>query len=628
MIPPIHLTVREVYLSYHRSNSISTIHRNIFRKDRNISYFQMATPVFFTKITDAKVLAAQISSSLQPDGIVWFLLEHFHELTEQQLCAIVEITDPYWILVFLKRYHHDDDPEVQSQMDMMRLGVMMARMNPYEIISFLINQELFQMALDRIDPYWSVLLLKRFFSSQVIIQEDMELYRRAVAQSDSFTIVELLGYLLYERSKSDNPAPESQQYYTELFCIIVERADSKGLLRFLKTHGSELTDDEFRRVIQKANLNQLTLFLKSDPSTLTEERKWMITERINLQGEDTYPLVTSHPSESPSIEEAGPSTLHRADPYKRVFDKNVIATSSPAQLRISINHFDPETVVAYFESHFLELSEVQFEIFVANIDPKSRVLFLKNNHFNLPEQRFRTVIEELDNEDIVSFLETDLLKLTDEERRMAFCMAVGWVDFEKLMQVLENYFPRMTVEEFCLITERAIFLMEKNDNLWERFEQFFRSHLFQLTDEQLCIMIGNLDGRAFQMLEEDKEFQKEHFLQLSDKRFAIIRWGIHLENNTNVMSYELPGLTGSKRDIQFRLDIDRKGEYAIYSFGLLPCPCNSHHNLKHLSDLTDDQFRMIVEKSHLDDVVSFYNMRLAELTDKQHRIVAERLSKP
>jgi hypothetical protein len=456
----------------------------------------MATPISSAEITDAKVLLATQTSSLQPDVIVWFLLAHCHELTEQQLRTLVALTDPHWLLVFLEKCSYNNQPGVQFPINRMQLDIMLERMNPYEIVFCWrhcfkwINKKTLHTVLTKMDPYWTVSLLKQTFLFWGIVHQAVtELFRTVVAQSDSFKIVELLEYLLRERNKSDDPAARPQ-YYMEWFCMIVERADLKGLLRFLKTHGPELMDDEFRTIMKHVDSKQLSVSFKSL-----------------------------------SIAETGSSTRDKIHPYKKKTDKSVIARYSPAQLRTWVNHCDLAEVVSYFEDNYNVLHEAQFGIWVEKIPLKRLTSFLEKNHSKLQDQHFRMVIEELANKDVVSLLEIFWLNLTDEKRRIVFCMAVGWIDFKKLMQVLENHFPRMTVEEFHLITERIVFLMDKNDDLWECFAQFFRNHLLQLTDEQLCIMVENLDERAFQMLEEDEEFQQAHFCQLTDKRLAIIQWG-------------------------------------------------------------------------------------------------------
>jgi hypothetical protein len=258
--------------------------------------------------------------------------------------------------------------------------------------------------------------------------------RMVVIQSDPFEIVEVLEYLLRERRQYHDGESHSSACIVppddaECFSMVVERAHPRRLVRFLKMHGPELTDDEFRTAMKNVDSKQLAVWLERDSLALTEERKAMIVARIHSEGVDIHPLSVSF--NALSIEEAGSSTRYRIHPYKKDMTQ-----LSPAQLRIRISKCDPEMVGAYFEKHFSQLSDAQFAIFVVSIHPRRLALFLHDNYSKLAEQPFRMVMEELDNEEILSFAENHLLKLTDEKRRMTFWMAIVLADFKKLMQIL------------------------------------------------------------------------------------------------------------------------------------------------------------------------------------------------
>jgi hypothetical protein len=607
-------------------------------------------------VTDAKVLAAQVFASLQPDGIALFLLDH-PELTEQQLRTIAGMTSSYWLLVFLRQLYLD---EKERRPSIKRLRVIMERMGPCEIVSFLrscpmwIDQEVLHMALERTNSYWNISLLEKDLSSCRIWSglsywtqpENKEQFGRVVDQSDHCETVRLLQCLIRNR-------PRQKTSYMEYFHMIVQKTDPKRLVRFLKTYSPELTGDEFRMIIKYADLKQLIIFRKSEAcSTLTEEKILMIEEKIDPQGVGIPLFAASHDFKPSSIEEPGPSTSCRVHPYRRVFDKSVIARLSPTQLRRWINHCDPGTVAAYFVENFPELSDVSFGIFVENIHPERLTLFLQNNYVKLTEQQFHMVIEELDNTYIMSFWENHLSKLTDVEhsakRRMAFCMAIAWTDSNKVMQILKDHFSKVTVEEFYIITDRVDFLScDDTGNLihdfWDQFGQFFRDHLLQLTDEQLYIMIMQLSTYTptFCDFTDDMEFQEKYFLQTTDERFAIIQWECRLDidwgtacmerqecnSNGDIFPlFRLARLTPSKLRIQLGVMIEmgiQDGFTKLY-------PGTDDDMYEHVFDdfpyLKDDQFRKVMEIAPLDDVLSFFKRRSAELTDEQRRIVATRMS--
>jgi D-ribose pyranose/furanose isomerase RbsD len=314
----------------------------------------------------------------------------------------------------------------------------------------------------------------------------------------------------------------------------------------------------------------------------------------------------------------------------------VIARFSPAQLRTWINRCDLEEVASYLEASFEENDDVwhdaQFEILVEMIPSKRLASFLEKNRFKLTEPHFRMVIEELDIDDTLSFWENHLPEPLGEKRRIAFRMAIGWINFQKLMQVWENHFLEMTVEEFYLVVERVHFFIKQCKDLYTHFAQFLQNHFPQLKDEQLCIMIRC--SNALGIIRSDEKGEN-YFPHLTDKRLAIIKWEHVLNDYYSDGDVDIPLrylTTDSMRRIVFRCEMDRveKGTYegnVMEYFGLLPSEWGNcgFYNLSHL---TDEEFRTILEKADLEDVLSLYNIRSAELAENQRRIVAERLCKP
>jgi hypothetical protein len=618
----------------------------------------MATPFTISQTTDvkdAKVLAAQMLASLPSGEIVWFLLKHHHEFTDPQLRTIVGMTDPYWIWIFLTLCHiRDQTPELS----MGRIGVIIERLGPCEV-TFLFCEDTFenfahgvmysdnktlQMVLERTDSYWRVSLLKQtlriFFTTfyHGAQQEKIPTYKEAictiVARSDPAEIVGLLEYLLLARDNKDYliSDPSFVREHWEYFRRVVEKAHPKRLVRFLKAYGPKLTEDEFCIIVEHADRKKLAMFRKSEAfSALTEQKALMIEARIDPCG-----FLASVVSKPPSTEEAGSSTSYRMHPYKRAIDKSVIARFSPAQLRTWINRCDLEEVASYLEASFEENDDVwhdaQFEILVEMIPSKRLASFLEKNRFKLTEPHFRMVIEELDIDDTLSFWENHLPEPLGEKRRIAFRMAIGWINFQKLMQVWENHFLEMTVEEFYLVVERVHFFIKQCKDLYTHFAQFLQNHFPQLKDEQLCIMIRC--SNALGIIRSDEKGEN-YFPHLTDKRLAIIKWEHVLNDYYSDGDVDIPLrylTTDSMRRIVFRCEMDRveKGTYegnVMEYFGLLPSEWGNcgFYNLSHL---TDEEFRTILEKADLEDVLSLYNIRSAELAENQRRIVAERLCKP
>jgi hypothetical protein len=621
----------------------------------------MATPFTVsqtTDVTDAKVLAAQMLASLPSGEIIWFLLKHHHEFTDPQLRTIVGMTDPYWIWIFLTLCHIRDQ---LPQLSMERVGVIIERLSPCEV-TFLFCENTFQnfahgvmrrdnkilqMVLARTDSYWKVSLLKQtlriFFTtysdSLNAQQEKVPTYKEAicttVAQSDPAEIVGLLEYLLLARDDKDYPRldPSFVREHWEYFCRVVERAHPKRLVRFLKAYGPKLAEDAFCIIVKHADHKKLAMFWKSGAfSALTEQKALMIEASIDPCGL----FLASDVSKPPSTEEAGSSTSYRMHPYKRAIDKSAIARFSPTQLRIWINHCDPEQVASYLEANFEENDDVwhdeQFEILVEMIPANRLASFLEKNRSKLTEPHFRMVIEELDHDDTLSFWKNHLPEPLGEKRRIVFRMAIGWIDFQKLMQVWENHFLEMTVEEFYLVVERVHFFIKQCGDLYTHFARFLQNHFPQLKDEQLCIMIRC--SNALDIIRSDEKGEN-YFPHLTDKRLAIIRWEYVLNDYYSDGDVDIPLrylTTDSMRRIVFRCEMDRveKGTYegnVMEYFGLLPSEWGNcgFYNLSHL---TDEEFRTILEKADLEDVLSFCNTHSAELTENQRRMVAERLCKP
>jgi hypothetical protein len=569
------------------------------------------------------ILAAQILASREPGGMVWFLLEH-PELSEELFRSLLGMIDSdwYWMFSFL----HDT-------LTVERFGIVMEGMGPCEIISFLFlsadewrNEEI-SMAIDKVGPYWMVACLKAIFTCEHWFNDRDLLMKVVQQQVDPCAMVEVLKCFLPKPGQSIYPSA------IEWFRIIVERADSKMLVKFLKMYGPMLTDEQFYTVIKYADLHKLALFLKSGFHTLTEIRVPMVMERVDPNG--IFPFLGSHYFRPSSTENAEPSSSLRAHPYKREIDKSVIARFSPAQLRIWIDHCDPEQVASYLEASFEENDDVwhdaQFKIFVEMIPSKRLLTFLENNHTKLTLLQFRMVIEELDPDDALFFLDNQLLlpELIDEKRRIAARMAIGWADLNKVISFWEKRPSELPDELFLVIVYRV----DLDDASGECILSFSRKFFSKWTDKQFRMLIQAAHQFATTHLED--LINEKLLSDLPNQRFGILMWRNYLvlgrynwECDRWIPFIEaLPKLTDQKQNMFLRIVMDMD----VLNDDDEEATNRNMDQLKKVvffKQLTHEQFRRLIVKKLPDESLRYFLRHPpAELSDEQRYAIAKKIHK-
>jgi hypothetical protein len=579
----------------------------------------MATALIPSSDTAASdILAAQILASREPDGMVWFLLEH-PKLSEKLFRSLLGMIDSgwYWLFSFW---------EETFTLSVKQFGIVMEGMDPCEIISLLLMHdskwefnEKISMAIDKAGSYWMVACFKAVFKCKKVKGfGGRDLHMKVLQQADPCAMVEVLKYFL-PKSGQSIICPSRMEW----FHIIVERADSKMLVKFLKMYGPMLTDEQFYMVIKCADLHRLALFLKSDFHTLTEIRVPIVMERVDPNG--IFPFLGSHYLRPPSVENSEPSSSLRAHPYKRELVPSAIVSLSPSRLRAFLCQFDWETVIAYVETHFPELDHVPFGIFIENVPAKRLLTFLENNHAKLTLPQFRMVIEELDSDDTLFFLDNHLLlpELTDEKRRIAARMAIGWADLNKVISFWEKRLSELPDELFLMIVYRV----DLDDDSGECILSFSRNFFSKLTDRQFCMLIQAAHQFATTHLKD--LIAERRLSDLSDQRFGILIWRNYFASDDWTRSEwapfmeALPKLSDQKRSMFLRLvmsDPDEKiydeiDETIINRFKVV------------FSKLTHEQFRWLVKSSSRNSLRDFLHHHPAELSDEQRYVIAKKIHK-
>jgi hypothetical protein len=506
-----------------------------------------------------------------------------------------------------------------------------------EIQKILFNQKIDKQLLALVkkgDPYTLISFLKDYFSKLT------DSHRKAIVD------------VIVEKAGSDYIAVFLMNHFLELtdkeFLTVIEKMDANVLVSFWASHVKELdlvkkltvadevmkrsssyaglTDPEFLLVIENVDSNYLTSFWMSHGRKLTSLRGiaiWCeVIKRINSY--TPYPLydvpavidfiINTHPDLLVSFlkEHFAALTVEQ-----RIF--TVYAITERADVRTLMKFFvqlfskftdehrkillpvvrekaSPEQMLAFFKcwtSDLLTVNENEpwFHMAVERSDSAAMIGYVKeycsqyslilsngNAHYEsirilrltvrfhammeLGEKRLRTVVEKANPKELVTLLDDASANMMDEE----FRMMVENIPRDVASQLLAN--PKLS-------TEKAHIVQERLSPCWIR--EFLEDHYAELTPEQFRTLVEEESK-----LDEITPFLEEYFDKLTKGQiFAILPFLVKHHS-------QLPGFT-------------------LFRFLL-----NNYR-----SELTLEQFRIMVEESGLPVIVSFLKKYLSELTKEE-----------